>query len=84
MDLFDLDYDLNGEFLMKYTGNSSEDIRDYLGEYGYMGTLNNSAFYVQKKYWKDGTAEVAIYKDWEDDTDKNHWIGSVKYFCFIS
>ena len=79
MDLFALDHDLAGEFFMKYTGNRPEDtFVKYLGEYGYMGTLDNAAFFVQKKYWKNGTGQVAIYKDWEDDTDKKHWIGSVK------
>ena len=94
MDLFDLDYDLDREFFMNYTGNRPKDAYvELLGEYGFMGTLNNAAFYVNKKCWKGGCNlgsqfiklyNVAIYKDWESDTDKNHWIGSVKYYSFIS
>ena len=93
MDLFDLDYDVGGEFMMKYTGNRSEEACViFTGEYGYMGTINNAEFYVQKKCWKDGcniplfgTWDLfTIYKEWEDGIDKNRWIGTVKYFSFIS
>ena len=93
MDLFDLDNDLDGEFLMNYTGNRHNNIFiEFLGEFGYMGTLNNDSFYVQKKCWKNGCKAVAdfewrlviIYKHWVDGPDKNHWLGRVKYFSFIS
>ena len=91
MDLFDLDYDLDREFFMNYTGNRAEDAYvQFMGKYGYMGTLNNAAFYIQKKCWKDGCDETVgtlypvIYKEWEDGSDKNHWIGRVKYFSFIA
>ena len=93
MDLFDLDYDLGGEFMMKYTGNRSDEVwLSTMGKYGYMGTINNAEFYVQKKCWKDGCSIpgrgtwdlVTIYKEWKDGLNKNRWIGSVKYFSFIS
>ena len=92
MDLFDLDNDLDGEFLMNYTGNRTNNIFiEFLGEFGYMGTLNNDAFYVQKKCFKNGCKAVEdvkwyfviIHKDWKGP-DKNHWLGTVKYFSFIS
>ena len=92
MDLFILDNDLDGEFLMSYSGNRATDTwTTFMGEYGYMGTYNNAAFYVQKKCWKDGCElanvkwhPVNIYKESEDGSDKNHWIGRVKYFSLIS
>ena len=65
---------------MNYTGSRAEDAYvEFLGEYGYMGTINNAAFYVQKKCWKDACEAgggtwilnaVTIYKEWEDPKNK--------------
>ena len=55
-----------------------------LGEYGYMGMVNNAAFYIHKKLQMKGTTAAVVYKDWEEGVNKNHWLGTVRYFDFTS
>ena len=71
----DLDDDLIEAFTIEYTGNSTlhYQIESVLGNYGYMGILNNAEFYVAKNN-KSGHWRGTIYKDWEGN---DGWIGTV-------
>ena len=31
-----------------------------------------------------GTTAAVVYKDWEEGVNKNHWLGTVRYFDFTS
>ena len=68
---------------MNYTGNNSEDVMLFgykelvlnsSSKYGYMGIVNNAAFYVHKKLWKSRKGLAVVYKEWEEDIKKDHWL----------